>query len=326
MHKRLISALVLMVIVTLACNISNEETYRLSGRDQDNIKVQGVMVTPSSGSGTFTLQVTYEAYREVLNNYAHPTVHCMYTAPDGATMKIGNTEPTVKTAKVWIPFTETFVFNVQQQGGRTKPGTYLAGCTTSYNDPPVTTTFTVIGVDATPTEISAADLAITTITPTALALTWGRLTYDNTSNQQGFNPDQFHKWCDPSLTIDANGTISGTCSSSQDPVDLGLYGTWFGAGSSIEGKVTGTLVPGGSFIFREELTETYSRENNAFWSTRAVVIEGTGTFVSTTQATGSATYSAECKASSPDISHCGIGSAYDFFTGTINWEFNGSTQ
>ena len=340
MKHRVRIAIILLLAAMLACSTSDP----LMRQDYSGTKIVSIRVVPPSGTGSFILEVTYQAYLE-LNGITRPgEIYCNYVAPDTATMLVGKFRGYAPEYDKWVTQTQTLPFSVAQADGVVQPGTYLAGCSAydassqSY-DSPVTTTFTVV-TEGTPTASSAPNPVPTTTpsTPTS-ALTWGRIAYDKASDQQtphlsqsGLLPSEFHKWCNPSITIDANGAISGTCSSSQNPADLGLWGNWMtDDGESIEGKITGTLVPGGSFTFREELTERYENPEypTIWWYTKTVVIEGTGTFVSTTQARGTATYSAECIGSDENSNFCGEGytlSAHDSFTGTINWEFNGASQ
>ena len=102
----------------------------------------------------------------------------------------------------------------------------------------------------------------------------------------------------------------------------GLYGTW--SGGVIQGTVTGKMTPGGSFTFLEELIET-GHTGTPWEYTRMAVITGAGSFVSPTQATGTANITTECRTTDDTTgSMCGDNSTSDSFTGSINWEFNGT--
>lgn len=337
MKNRFLWAAAVLLLAMLACSARTDPQQ---AEGIQSTQVLNVGVSPPYGKDSFTLQVEFESIiqkKGVLQTFLYPpTIYCNYVTPDGATMLIGSIDPMKfrKTDSDWETSTAQLAFSVRQADGEIIAGVYLAGCSTG-EDTPIGATFTVVE-EPTPTAPSVPNPVPTTMPSTpASALTWGRITYDPASDQQmphlqsgGIRPSEFHKWCNPSITVDANGAISGNCSSSQNPADLGLYGTWFGPGSSIEGKVTGTLVPGGSFTFHEELTEKYENPDNPaiWWAIRTVVLDGTGTFVSATQARGTASYSAECTGSNESANYCGEGytlSKHDSFTGTINWEFNG---
>jgi len=234
-------------------------------------------------------------------------------------------------AREIVTATKTLPFSVAQKDRVTQPGTYMAYCTTETNSTPVTTTFTVTGnVTPTPTLESGA-----TVTPSpTFTLTGGTITYDEASEQldphknpTGYYPSQHHKWCAITLNIgiDTAGNISGTCAAEGHDIASGLYGDWNGS-ATIEGTITGTLIPGGSFTFREELIEKYET-GTSFEYTRKVVFIGTGSFSpgSATHATGTATLDAECRTVDNYANICGdYPSLYDYFTGTISWEFNGT--
>ncbi|MBA4386239.1 MAG: hypothetical protein C0410_16015 [Anaerolinea sp.] len=209
-------------------------------------------------------------------------------------------------------------FSVIPRDGKVEPGTYTATCQDDELKSQKSTTFVVLE-EPTPTTT-----AMSTAQP---LIREGIISYDESNEQMtphldqwGFFPSQFHKWCNPTLTISSDGTISGSCYNPEDAGDLGLYGTWSG-GAYIEGKINGNIEADGRITFQEELTEQHKPGDISWWEKRVTIIKGTGTFVSATQATGTATFTAECTAATEVASHCGLESKYDYFTGTIPWEF-----
>jgi len=279
-----------------------------------------VSVTPSSGSGSFTMEVAYLVAR---GEDRADSIQCYYVSPEGNTMAIGDFIPERPDLSNPSQGNNSLKFSV------TQPGFYTAGCHTGENNSQMTTTFTVVADGTVPTEPPVAPPPQEPPKPT-FTLTGGTITYDEASeqlsphkNDHGYYPSQHHKWCNPALSIDANGNISGICSSTGDKVPPGAYGDWNG-NATIQGTVTGKMVPGGSFTFREELIETYS-PGTSFEYTRKAVIEGTGSFVSPTRATGTATLDADCRTVDNYANICGdYPSLSDHFTGSINWEFNGT--
>lgn len=122
------------------------EEVGLDEMGSDFSKVLNMAVTPSSGSGNFTLEVTYRWNDSIADTGSSPDIYCNYVSPDGATMPVGiiySTYVEVITTKI-----EKLEFSVTQKDGKTKPGTYLASCTPEGEEDEdgttVTTTFTVV--------------------------------------------------------------------------------------------------------------------------------------------------------------------------------------
>ncbi len=84
------SFLVIMTLIgiTLACDFpgydENPDVYS---------KVESVEVNPSSGTGSFTLVVTYTAFTERVDVFDTEPITCYYVTPDGATIGIGTIDP-----------------------------------------------------------------------------------------------------------------------------------------------------------------------------------------------------------------------------------------
>jgi hypothetical protein len=171
-----------------------------------------------------------------------------------------------------------------------------------------------------------------TVIEEAKPLTGGTITYDEASevlsphkNEFSYYPSQHHKWCSIILTIDSADDISGTCSSTGDKMPPGLYGDW-NQSATIEGTISGKAFPGGQFIFTETLIESNYPGDPDLESTRKVVITGTGLFVSSTRATGTATFTIECRTVDENSWLCADDhSQFDSYTGSISWEFNGTS-
>jgi hypothetical protein len=323
MKNRWLLGIAVLVASTLGCGL-----FSLVGVNP--VTINSVSVTPSTGSGTFTLSVLFRVRDEISDG---EMVHCYYVTPDGGTTTIGDFIPEGFDSSHDVVFTTT------------QPGLYSAGCQSYRSGSSQTTTFTVTG-NATPTPFSnamptpTANLILvptptsTPTLPSTPALTGGTITYDEATeqlsphkNQWGYFPSQHHKWCALTLTIDSAGNISGTCSAEGHDITSGLYGDW-NSDATIEGMITGTAIPGSSFTFREELIEKY-KPGTSFESNRIVVILGTGSFSpgSATHATGTATLDADCRTVDNYANICGdYPSLDDHFTGTIAWEFNGTAS
>jgi hypothetical protein len=315
-----------LIAAMLACNVpSAEETDSIA-----YTKIHSVAVSPPSGIGNFEILVTYKAF--IVNDQPPDVINCFYIAPSGMTISFGAITPSVPDTQYGteVTLSGSLPFSVQQADGNKEVGTYQGGCLTEKNSYIVNTYFTVTEA-ATPTPTLESGATVTS-TPT-FTLSGGTISYDEASEQlsprknpTGYFPSQHHKWCAITLNIgiDAAGNIRGTCAAEGHDIASGLYGDWNGD-ATIEGTITGKAVPGGSFTFREELIEKYKPGDPNWESIRKVVFEGTGSFVSPTRATGTATISAECLTVDNTSTLCGDEySAADSFTGTINWEFNGT--
>ncbi len=156
-------------------------TFKVVGKEEQSnsfSKVLNVAVTPPSGSGSFTLDVTYEAYPSF-------TIHCNYVSPDGATTALGDIVPTYANDG-GATKTERLAFNV------TQPGAYLAGCSSAADNVPVTTTFTVTGGAAT-----------ASVTPTAEAIQPIQIkgTGQKTTSKWDFQPNYCTTAADLVLTV-----------------------------------------------------------------------------------------------------------------------------
>jgi len=332
MKKYWLFALAALLFAALAC----KETDPLRKLEYDGTKISYLTVIPPSGTGNFTLEVTYQAYNSLHTKTTPGTIYCNYVTPDMATMPLGVINPAPEEFDMWITMTTKLPFSVTQANGVTQPGTYLAGCKAydasalSYSST-VSTTFTVVAGESAPTLPPEAPPPEPP-KPPPFTLTGGTITYDETSevlsphkDPNGYYPSQHHKWCNPILSIDTNGNISGTCSSTGDKIPSDLYGTWNGSQNTvIQGTLTGKVVPGGSFTFQEELRET-GLSDTPWEYTRKAIIVGTGLFASPTRATGTATITIECSTLDPsEGGFCGDYASSDSYTGAISWEFNGS--
>jgi len=327
MKTRSLLGTVALIAAMLACNVPSVE-------EADSIsytKIISVAVSPPRGVGNFEILVTYKAF--ILDDQPPDVINCFYITPSGMTKYFGTITPSVSATQYGkeVNLSGSLPFSVQQADGNNEVGTYQGGCLTEKNSYIVNTYFTVTG-NATPSPTLESG-ATATSTPT-FTLTGGTITYDETSEQlsphknpTGYYPSQHHKWCAITLniSIDAAGNISGTCAAEGHDIASGLYGDWNGS-ATIEGTITGKAVMGGNFTFREELIEKYKPSDPNWESIRKVVFEGTGSFVSPTRATGTATLSAECLTVDKNSTLCGDDySASDSFTGTIIWEFNGTS-
>ena len=326
MKNRLAFGTMVLIASMLACSFPVDPDYILP--EKTNLtKITNVVVSPLSGPGDFTLKVTYESIFS--GNQLPGDVYCRYITPDGATFLIDQIvvyREHIGSSKVQT-LTSSLPFSVRKEEGVVKPGVYMANCIDESGGVWVETPFTVIG--------AAMEIPAVAIEPPVTRLISGTIIYDEATEQlsphknpTGYFPSQHHKWCAITLNIgiDTAGNISGTCAAEGHDIASGLYGDWNGS-ATIEGTITGMAVPGGSFIFREELIEKNMPGDPTWGSTRKVIFIGTGSFVSPTRATGTAKISTECSTVYTSSTLCGDDySASDSFTGTINWEFNGTAS
>lgn len=173
------------------------EEVGLDEMGTDFSKVLNMAVTPSSGSGNFTLEVTYRWNDSIADTGSPPDIYCNYVSPDGATTPVGIIYPTyveVTTTKI-----EKLEFSVTQADGKTKPVTYVASCTPEGEEDEdgttLTTTFTVVG------EVTA------TITPTAESRQPIQIksTGQKTTSNWDFQPNYCTTTADLVLTITEDG-------------------------------------------------------------------------------------------------------------------------
>jgi|GEM_PF-4068079 len=129
MHTRWFLLVLALIGAALACNLpgSGDSDSRSSSF------VTSVAVNPPSGSGSFTLEVIYDAG---WTQYATPEmITCYYVTPDGATMLIGDIVPD-KDSKT-VTQTGTLTFSVSQ------PGDYTASCESRSSGSKASGNFTV---------------------------------------------------------------------------------------------------------------------------------------------------------------------------------------
>jgi hypothetical protein len=319
MKKRVVFAALVLVAGMHACNLTTAEIVNES--DVNVTQVTKVLITPPSSPGDFNLEVTYESMWT--GGRPPGSIICRYITPDGATIWIGTISVVLehKNTNGKETNTSSIPFSVKRNGVVT-PGQYVASCTDERNVFTVESFFFVIG--------TTTEIPLVAAEPPVTIPTSGTITYDEATeqlsphrNQWGYYPSQHHKWCAPTLTIDSTGNISGTCHAEGHDIASNLYGDW-NSDATIEGTITGSLIPGGSFTFREELTEKY-KLGTSFEFTRKVVILGTGSFStgSAMHAAGTATFDADCSTVDNYANICGDSpSLNDHFTGTIAWEFN----
>lgn len=321
MKTRWLLGIVALIAAMLACKDPFEKEPIFTATT-----IKSVGVTPLSGSGSFTLEVSYETFW--IPDKFIPNIYCNYVAPNGTIVPIGKVDMFDHIgARTVVAATKTLPFTVAQTNGVTQPGTYLAGCTTERNSTPVTTTFVVIG-DATPMpELPSNSVPTPTATLQAATLK-GRIvfdynTYQSTRPSGGGELDRVTKWCIPDVTITPDGFVSGTCEFS---------GTAFLAQSTVTAHITGIAVQGGSFSFSYVVTEQGSNgwnlkpgENPSVpvWSNEAkweISYTGSGNFTSATQASGTATFDFSCDSGADNLIWCNS-QTHEAFSGTVLWSF-----
>lgn len=109
--------LVVMTLIgtTLACN------YPLNNNNPTITQVISVAVNPPSGTGSFTLEVTYIAFTD--DDRLPEPITCYYVTPFGATIPIGSVTPPVwKINRSATTLTGTLAYSVSA------PGDYTATC------------------------------------------------------------------------------------------------------------------------------------------------------------------------------------------------------
>lgn len=106
-----------LIGTTLACNF--DPTFTL---------MKSVAVNPTSGTGSFTLEVTYIAFITAGGHMPEPFI-CYYVTPAGAMMEIGSfIPPAGKINSSATTLTETLAFSVSGD-----PGVYIATCESRTN-------------------------------------------------------------------------------------------------------------------------------------------------------------------------------------------------
>jgi hypothetical protein len=111
MSTRRFLAVLALLGVTLACNLpEGKPTPTAIGEGKFKTLVNRVTVDPSSGSGSFTPEVTYDAGPSQATDAEK--IICYYVTPDGASMGIEYFIPKGSGLR-----TETLTFNVSTAGG-----------------------------------------------------------------------------------------------------------------------------------------------------------------------------------------------------------------
>jgi hypothetical protein len=159
MKNRFSIAITVLLAAMLACGRYNPAHF-------SDTKILSMAIIPPSGSGSFTLEITYEA-SWLLEKTPPGKIYCSYVTPDMATMPIGTISPLVGIGTA-VTITETLPFSVMQANGVTQPGSYLAGCTTINNDK-ASAGFTVTGEAAPASTLISSPTA--PIVPTAGPIT-----------------------------------------------------------------------------------------------------------------------------------------------------------
>lgn len=269
-------------------------------------QVLSVAVTPTSGSGSFTLEVVTSASPISDDRFVDAlAISCYYVTPGGTAMAIGSVFPPGEGG----PRTDTLTFNVSE------PGDYTATCKNKNSTSKKSAQFTVSDY---PTATSTATGTPTT-TPTAtleLSALKGKIIFDY-SNYQSSRPseswelDWGTKWCIPEVTITLDGVVSGTCEYS---------GGSHTSQSTTIAHITGIAVQGGSFNFTYVVTEQGATgfSVDAMWK---ISYTGSGNFTSATQASGTAIFDFSCNTGSDQLHWCNLQTTYESFSGTIPWSF-----
>jgi len=297
---------VALVAALLACSNPFQPEPRYTATT-----IKSVGVAPTSGSGSFTLEVSYETFW--IPDKFIPNIYCNYVAPNGAIVPIGTIDMLYHIgAREIVTATKTLPFTVAQTNGVTQPGTYLAGCTTETNSTPVTTTFVVIG-DATPTPEPPSETAATPTATLQTAALKGQIVFDFANAQSSKGPgwggllDEVTRECKPELTISALGVVSGSCDKAHISARL--------VDESFTVQVTGTVDADRNIIFSYDVSEIGTP--NGAWR---ITYEGQGRFASATQAAGTASFSYSCSSGADNLLWCSS-QAYEAISGTISWIF-----
>jgi len=125
MKNRWLLGIAVLVLSVLGCDLLNI----FNTVKPNMVSINTVAVTPSIGSGSFTLHVDFRLKYE---NQKGETIHCYYVTLKGGTVDIGDLVPAAHETSKEAVFTVT------------QPGLYTAGCQTG-SGASEKTTFTVSG-------------------------------------------------------------------------------------------------------------------------------------------------------------------------------------
>lgn len=305
MKTRWLLGMFVLFAAMLACDypFQKEPSYTMT-------KINSVVVTPPSGTGSFTLEVSYATYW--IPEKQIPDIHCYYVSPDLVKVDIGTVDMFMHIgAREVVTATKTLPFTIAQKNGVTPPGNYLAGCTTEIDNITVNTNFTVVG-DTTPTPTLTEFEPALTSTPqlSANALT-GRIIFDYTGYQSnrlsgGGELDWVTRECIPEVKI-TDGLINGDCEKAHTAARL--------ADESFSAQVTGRVDQDGNVAFFYEVSEIGNPDG--VWR---ISYDGQGSFTSSTQASGMASFSFSCASGQENLLWCN-GQTDESFSGTIPWSF-----
>lgn len=107
-----------LIGITLACSLLKHDDEDTNGTYTE---VESVAVAPPSGSGSFTLVVTYKAFTDYMRESITETITCYYVTSDGAALPIGSVIPPSGSMSGKAQ-TGTLSLSVS------KPGVYTATC------------------------------------------------------------------------------------------------------------------------------------------------------------------------------------------------------
>lgn len=112
-EKDLSIFLAFVLVITLSCNISPEEFFL--NIEKTVVEITEVAVTPPSGSGDFTLKLSY---RHI--TFDPVTISCYYSGPDKNPMSILVVDDIGKSG--FTDITRNKEFSVRGQDGKAAPG------------------------------------------------------------------------------------------------------------------------------------------------------------------------------------------------------------
>jgi hypothetical protein len=156
MKTRRFLVIMTLIGITLACAFPEYD----ENASFPYSKVESVAVNPPSGTGSFTLEVTYKAFSDIGRIFDTEPVTCYYVTPDGATMPIGTIDP---PSGSYGGLTQIGTLTLSVSG----PGVYTATCEDDSSTSKASTGFSVIEPTPTPTA-TPTSTPTPTFTPTLL--------------------------------------------------------------------------------------------------------------------------------------------------------------
>lgn len=319
-------AIVLFGLVFLAsCNLPFHSKV-------NKTTVTSISVSPAVGTGEFTLELGYSYY--YVTGEQNDVIRCSYTTPGGSSILIGFLEPyppeEILNDRLTIDGFERKTFTVKPINGEIETGLYTLVCFAEVGDSEKSTSFAVVASGETantPTntpENPATATPTNTPTPEPQPL-YGVIRFDYGGYQSarvsgGGELNRLTGQCIPEVTISPSGEIIGQCTFSGQSNFL-TY-------AELTSTVNGTVDGGGTITFTYTALETgpnfgtvgSAPSHDVPWAVWQVTYSGTGSFTSTTQASGTANFDYSCNSNYDHDFWCN-NMTQEAFSGTIPWTF-----